>query len=44
VKYSKTPTKIHRRAPNLGEHTEEILAEFGFSEEKIAEMKEGEAI
>lgn len=28
--YSKTPLSIRRNAPRLGEHTHEILAEFGF--------------
>ena len=27
-------------APNLGEHTNEILAEFGYSEERITELKD----
>jgi formyl-CoA transferase len=29
VKYSETPGEIRRHAPLLGEHTEEILREFG---------------
>ncbi len=38
VKYSETPATIQRRAPGLGEHTEEVLKEFGFSVEEIAEL------
>lgn len=32
VKFSRTPTRIRRAAPELGEHTEEILSEAGLSE------------
>ncbi len=35
VKYSKTPAAINRRAPGIGEHTAEVLAEFGYSKEEI---------
>ena len=40
VKMSNTPAKIHRPAPQLGQHTEEILSGLGFSREKIKELKE----
>jgi crotonobetainyl-CoA:carnitine CoA-transferase CaiB-like acyl-CoA transferase len=39
--FSKTPGKIGRGAPKLGEHTEEILAEVGFSRLAEAEIKAG---
>jgi crotonobetainyl-CoA:carnitine CoA-transferase CaiB-like acyl-CoA transferase len=32
ARFSVTPTSAHRGAPALGEHTDEILAEIGFSE------------
>jgi crotonobetainyl-CoA:carnitine CoA-transferase CaiB-like acyl-CoA transferase len=36
ARFSNTPAKIRRGAPGLGEHTEQILAEFGYSQEEIA--------
>ena len=35
IKLSRTPPDATRRAPLLGEHTHEVLAEFGFSEQEI---------
>ena len=35
VKLSETPGAVYRRAPGLGEHSREVLREFGFDEEKI---------
>ena len=35
VKFSATPTSIERGAPLLGEHTREILAEFGYADAEI---------
>lgn len=35
VKFSHTPTKIKRGAPLLGEHSREILGEYGYSDSEI---------
>lgn len=35
VKFSDTPTRISRGAPVLGEHTREILAEYGYDNSEI---------
>jgi crotonobetainyl-CoA:carnitine CoA-transferase CaiB-like acyl-CoA transferase len=41
---SKTPASWRRGAPKLGEHTEEVLLEIGYSREEIAKLREGGAI
>ncbi len=40
IKLSKTPAGIKCRAPELGEHTAELLAGLGYTPEEIAGMKE----
>ena len=39
VQLSKTPAEIRHRAPTLGEHTQQILEELGYSAEEIAELR-----
>lgn len=39
VEMSETPPSIDRPAPAVGQHTEEVLAEFGLSPEAIAVLK-----
>lgn len=44
VGLSETPGGIRRRAPTLGEHTDEILAECGYAPEQLAELREKRVI
>ncbi len=39
VRLSVTPGRLVRPAPMLGQHTEEVLREYGFSPEEVAELK-----
>ncbi len=38
ARFSQTPAAIRRPAPALGEHTEEVLAEIGYTPEEIAAL------
>lgn len=42
--FSKSPGGIHKHAPSLGEHSEEVLREIGFDEKTIAELIEEKVI
>ena len=39
IKMSATPPDVHRRAPRLGEHTDQILKELGFSASELADLR-----
>ncbi|MFC1895597.1 CaiB/BaiF CoA transferase family protein [Thermodesulfobacteriota bacterium] len=39
-KLSRTPGIVRRPAPMLGQHTEEVLTELGYTEEQITELKD----
>ena len=41
---SDTPASWRRRAPRLGEHTEEVLLEIGYSQEELAKLRDEGAI
>jgi len=44
VKLQKTPGKIKTPPPTVGQHTEEILAELGYTEDEINHLKETKVI
>jgi len=44
VEFGATPATIRRTGPQLGEHTEEVLLEHGYSWDEIAVLKEQGAI
>lgn len=40
VALSETPARIHCKAPEFGEHTEELLTELGFDWDQITDLRE----
>jgi crotonobetainyl-CoA:carnitine CoA-transferase CaiB-like acyl-CoA transferase len=44
VRLSKTPGGIRHRAPMVGEHTDEVLAEIGYSVDEIAALRIAQAV
>jgi crotonobetainyl-CoA:carnitine CoA-transferase CaiB-like acyl-CoA transferase len=44
VRLSATPGTIRHRAPTLGEHTDEVMRELGFSQEQISALRAAEVI
>jgi len=44
VTLSRTPSKLVARPPELGEHTDSVLKEFGFSKRDIAALHKAQAV
>ena len=44
VTLSRTPSKMAARPPEFGEQTEEVLAEFGFSADEIAKLRQAKVV
>ena len=44
VTLSRTPANIRRRAPTLGEHTDVVLGELGYSPAEIAELRSAKIV
>jgi crotonobetainyl-CoA:carnitine CoA-transferase CaiB-like acyl-CoA transferase len=44
VKLSRTPSKVVAPPPELGQHTDEVLKEFGFSTKEIAALRRANVI
>ena len=44
VALSRTPCVLDRPTPGLGEHTEEVLAEVGYSKDEIAGFRRGKVV
>jgi len=44
VRLSRTPSEVHTRPPEAGEHTDEILGGLGYSAEQIAALRQREVI
>jgi formyl-CoA transferase len=40
ARFSKTPANVHRPWPTLGQHTREVLAEAGYSENDVGRIVE----
>jgi crotonobetainyl-CoA:carnitine CoA-transferase CaiB-like acyl-CoA transferase len=44
VSLSRTPSRLAAPPPDRGEHTDEVLAEFGFSQQEIAALHESKTV
>ena len=44
ARFELTPTVMQRGAPRLGEHTDEILRELGYSADRIEELRANRVI
>ncbi|MGZ5180380.1 MAG: CoA transferase, partial [Ramlibacter sp.] len=43
IKLSDSPTEV-TRSPLLGEHTEEVLGQLGYTKDQIAELREAKVV
>ena len=44
VQLSASPARVRRRPPDLGEHTEQVLAELGYDPSEIGELKTNQVV
>lgn len=44
ARFSESPAGIHRMAPGLGEHTQTVLKEAGFTDDEIASLVAGKVV
>jgi crotonobetainyl-CoA:carnitine CoA-transferase CaiB-like acyl-CoA transferase len=44
VRYESTPASLRRHAPRLGEHSDEVLGEAGYSESEINQLRKRGAL
>jgi crotonobetainyl-CoA:carnitine CoA-transferase CaiB-like acyl-CoA transferase len=44
VTLSRTPAQVRTAAPEMGEHTDEVLQEAGYSPEEIAKFRRDEVV
>ena len=44
VTLSRTPSRMASRPPEFGEQTEEVLAEFGFGQDEIADLRQRKVV
>jgi crotonobetainyl-CoA:carnitine CoA-transferase CaiB-like acyl-CoA transferase len=44
MKLSRTPSKMAAPPPEFGEQTDEVLAEFGFSEGEIEKLRKAKVV
>jgi formyl-CoA transferase len=44
VSMSRTPSVIDRPTPGLGQHTEEVLGELGYSKDEVAALKRSKVV
>jgi crotonobetainyl-CoA:carnitine CoA-transferase CaiB-like acyl-CoA transferase len=44
VSLSRTPSRLAAPPPGLGEHTDAVLKEFGFSATEIAALRQANAV